>query len=380
MAWCRAIGMVVVALALLKCGSARAEWSLRDAWIGGLAGYDSNVRRVSATNPPPGVTAEGDARGVFNAGIDAELALERFEASLVLQPFYIKYRSLTQFDRLDFYSTLPATYTLSEQWSLVGNNTFRHVNFPERSYWNQTYNNLRVDLKRQAGSWSIAPHYRFMYRDRPSPNLQTVIANGVGLTVVGRLSDRVSLSTMLRYDDEQIDFVFPGDVGGSRYWVDVSLRAQPSAGSLIFGKYLYQSDETDFLFDPGRDLDKLGEGAEAASDDILQSIRFLEDRDFNFRKHLVVVLGIWRPGERHLIEGFGLFQDKNLDELVLSVPGTPKRHDTIVVGQGSYSFRLTAHLDLFGYARYEVDDSNDPDHEYEVFTGGIGLRLGRSHP
>ena len=369
------LGLLVMAIAVAAPSPARSELQSRRAWASALGGYDSNVRRVSSDNPPPGLGVEDAARAVLGLGLTATYTAGRFKASLDARPYYIKYSSFAEFDRADIYGSLPLSYQFADRWFLDVVNTFRTIAYHNRTQWNQTYNNTVANIRyRSPSGWNAAAHYRFLYRANPSPNLDTTTSNGVGASVLVNPSKRLSTGLMLRYDDEYVDFIFPGGVNANRQWVDVSVRYQLGSKTIVLGKYLYQRDESDFPFDSGRDLDKLGEGAEAASDDILQSIRFLEDRDFNYRKHLLVSLFLVRPKTGHLLEGFLLYQHKTLDQRVLSATAQPRRKDETAIVQASYSKELTEKLRLFAYARYENVGSNDPDHDFISFTGGAGLR------
>jgi len=376
-----ATNTICVVMFCAAASTSEAEVLLRSAWVSALGGYDSNIRRVSEANPPPGISVEGDPRAVIGAGAEGHLRAGRFFGSVRVEPYYIKYAGSSEFDRGEVYVATPVGFSLGRGWSFESSNTLRYTDFPQRPIWNRTYNNTQVGLYHQSSArWSASSNYRHLYRDHPSPNLASVNVDGFGGTAAFHATNRFSMAATGRYDVESIDFVFPGGTDGRRATGELSTRYQMTNSIIIMGKYLYQDDETDVLFDAGRDLDKLGQGSESASDDVLQSIRFLEDRDFNYRKHLAVALVIGRISERQLIEGFVLYQNKRLKERILSVLGAPSRTDNTWVAQASYSVRTTTHLSLICYGRLEHVDSNDPDHRYDLFTSAIGLRWHFARP
>jgi hypothetical protein len=367
--------LVVTAWLALCPAQSEAGFQWATPYVSAVAGYDSNVRRISSTSPPAGQEVEGDGRAVFLASLGANYdGGGRLRAALEARPYYVKYFNINEFDRADVFAAGELFYGMSDRWKLEVLDRFRYTYFTGRDF-DRLYNSLEPavvwDLSRR---WEAAAQYRYMYRDNPRRILDWWQAHGAGGWVGVDATDRLSLKAFGRVDFQSQQFVFPRGNEGERYWADLSGRYFLGSKTLLMGKYLFQKDDMAVAFAPGPDYDVLGDPADDFADGILQSLRFMEDADNNYRKHLLVLLSHTSIHEGTFLEAFLLYQDKLFDQTVIQLPDRPRRHDRTYVAQVYILSPLGRGFSLLGTVRYEQNDSNDARRDFHYTIVGAGLK------
>ena len=367
----------VVLTAILALGPVRSEAGFQWAtpYVSAVAGYDSNVRRISSSSPPADQEVEGDGRAVLLASVGATYDDGgRLRAALEARPYYVKYVDLNEFDRADGFAAGELYYRMSDGWTLELLDRFRYTNFTGRDF-ERLYNSIEPAVIWNASRrWEAAAQYRYMYRDNPRRILDWWQASGVGGWVGLDATDRMSLKAFGRVDFQSQQFVFPRGNEGERYWADLSARYFLGSSTLLMGKYLFQEDRMDVAFAPGFDYDVLGDPADDFADGILQSLRFMEDADNNYRKHLLVLLSHTSIHEGTFLEAFFLFQDKLFEQPVIQLPDRPRRRDRTYVAQVYLLSPLGRGFSLLGTVRYEQNDSNDGRRDYHYAIVGAGFK------
>jgi hypothetical protein len=234
---------------------------------------------------------------------------------------------------------------------------------------------FRVDRLARWGRYGAKA--RGVYRDNPRWNLRDFAAWGFAADAQWDLTPTWSARLEVHRDEERIRFVFPGRTAGDRRGVDLSVRWTRPARVVAMGKVRWQRDRTDTPFFPGEDFEAEREGGETLADGILQSLRFLEDADYNYRKVLAIGYLLVRPAPSLGLETVVLWEGKRFDERVLEDPRRPRRTDRTWVVQGGFRSSLRPALELVGFLRVERRTSNDPDHPFDLTTFGLGLEARR---
>ncbi len=356
--------------------AAAGEWERRPTYILGGGGYDSNVNRVSRDAPPPGVEPQGDGRAVLYGGTGVLYEVPReLSLSLDVRPYYVKYFEKTPFDRLEIGGIGDLKWTTSSRTRIGAANLSRYIGYPNRGGFDRIYNSFRprfvVRLTRRA---SLSIQYRNLYRRRPRSNLETTTANGGALWLQVTPTDRLIVSLSGEIDDQKVTFVFPREVSGTRAWGDLSAQYFVGRNTIVQAKYMYQRDRMDFVFSQGPDLDKLGDASEDVTDGPFQSIRFLEDTDFNFWKSLFIASSQTAFGENSFLNLFALYQVKKLEERVLTLADRPRREEDTLVLRLLYQRGFAPRWSGVVHLRFETNVSNDARREYRFGIAGVGVK------
>lgn len=363
-------------LALCWAAPAPAAFRIGPGYVGLLGGYDSNVDRVP--NPASAPSPEGDGRALVYAGFSLGWrGLGGTRLGLEARPYYIKYRRNIVWDRGEMVLLGDLRRALGRRLIVSASNTYRFTFYPHREGWDQLYNALRLKVSLvPAEPMKVSLYGRFLYRDNPRRNLSSSVANGFGLLLAAGPFKRLNVAASWQRDFEWVEFVFPRRLTGRRDWLTLSLRYLVSSRAVIRTRYLFQHDKLDIVFSSGEDYDFYEEGAGEAADGLLQRIRFLDDTDHNYRKHLIVASFLAEIGRSVTADLFFLAQGKVYDERVLESSRRPRRRDDTFVLQGSVQWALFWNSSAVGYLRWERNQSNDPDHDLSFATLGLGVRAG----
>jgi hypothetical protein len=365
---------IMAAVVVAASQGARAGIKLKDIYGSVLGGYDSNADRNSEATPGAGVI--GDVRFLLYGGAGLEVtAPGGYQINFRAKPYYIKYQDFEEWDRGEMFLLYDARKRIGRKLVLIASDKYRYTTYPNRRGRDQLYNSFRFKMESSFSTRiKLGALYRNLYRSKPRSILRESRANGLGVTARYSPSGALTANLILRRDYESVEFIFPRSIGGRRTWMDLSLRYHFRRNLILMGKYVYQRDEMDILFFPGSDLEEERESGEEVTDGILQSIRFLEDTAYNFRKNLVIG-SIVAKKDGAFLDVFGLFQRRHFAEKVLEVPGTPQRVDDTLVFQASIQTELTPWSSFMFYVRYEDSESNDPDHDYRITTYGLGTKF-----